>query len=92
MTVLDERPAELEKLIEPEPERSVLRTMSRVGDVPVHWTPGVRVEEDAARAAFDAMKAKGYAAYKVDGEDREIIRRFDPEAGEIVMVPATAGG
>jgi len=92
MTVLAERPTETPVEIHGEPARSVLRTMSHRGDVPVHWTPGVAVEENAARAAFDAMKAKGYAAYQVDGEDREIIRRFDPEAGEIVMVPPTAGG
>ncbi len=94
MTVLDERPAETPVEIAGEPVRHVLRTMSRDGDTPIHWTPGVRVEEDAARAAFDAMKAKGYAAYRSDGGERgdEIIRRFDPTAGEIVMVPPLQGG
>ena len=94
MTVLDERPAETPVETTESPRRSVLRTLSRDGDTPIHWTPGVAVEEDAARAAFNAMKGKGYAAYRSDGGERgdEIIRRFDPEAGEIVMVPPLQGG
>lgn len=51
-----------------------------------------------ARGYFETMKDKGYVAYKVDRDpqgrvsDREIVRRFDPELGEIVMVPPTQGG
>lgn len=98
MTVLDERPVEAptEATETPEAPRSVLRTMSRRGDTPIHWTRGVAVEETAARAAFDAMKSKGYAAYRVEpgsgGERGEILHRFDPAAEEIVMVPPIAGG
>jgi hypothetical protein len=68
------------------------------GDVELNWTAGSTDEIEAARAAFTAMKGKGFMAYKVTpgrrgGEPhREQIREFDPQAGRIVMTPPLAGG
>jgi len=76
---------------------SVLSIPDETGDTRMMWTPGNAVEEAAAEAAFDAAKAKGMLAYRVDvmTGDRtgEVIREFDPQAGKmIMMVRQTAGG
>lgn len=68
--------------------------MNKHGDTPLRWRRGVGVEVDAARAHFDTLKGKGYAAYKetAGGERGEIIRSFDVNAERIVMVPPVSGG
>lgn len=64
------------------------------GDTRLTWHSDVGVEVDAARAMFDQLHGKGYRAHTVqaNGEPGEIIHRFDPAAGAIVMVPQTVGG
>jgi hypothetical protein len=74
------------------PGEHVLRIPSADGDTPITWTPGVPVETDAARGAFDKMKGAGYAAYRVDGDERTQVREFDETAGKIVMMPPLQGG
>lgn len=71
-----------------------LRVMDRRGDTRLMWDTQRPVEVDQARKTFDEMKTKGYLAYKVNkkGEPGEVIRKFDPEAGKIIMAPPMAGG
>lgn len=51
-------------------------------------------ELTAAQAAFDAAKAQGNLAYKMDadGSNAEVIREFDQTAERIVMSPQLVGG
>lgn len=71
-----------------------LAVMDRSGDMKVEWSAGNEAEVDHARQTFDAMKKKGYAAFKTqgDGSRGEQIREFDASAESIVMAPAMQGG
>ena len=70
-----------------------LRQMDRTGDTRIKWNRNNDGEVAAARAHFDALKNKGYIAYKADGETKgEVIKEFDPSAREIIMAPPTRGG
>lgn len=64
------------------------------GDTRLTWHSGNGAEVDAARTMFNTLHGKGYRAHTVqaNGEPGEIIHRFDPAAGAIVMVPQTVGG
>jgi hypothetical protein len=73
---------------------SVLRIMNETGDLKMTWSADNEDEVNAAREQFDAMKKKGFLAYKVkrDGSKGEVIRSFDPEAEMIIMSKPLAGG
>lgn len=72
----------------------VLEAMDLTGDSKVHWDKGKPEEVAAAKASFDVLQKKGYAAYKLnrDGTEGDLIREFDPSAERIIMRPAMAGG
>jgi hypothetical protein len=71
-----------------------MAVMDRSGDLKVMWDSDKEDEVDAARSQFDALLKKGYAAFKVDkkGGQGEQIKKFDPTAEKLIMVPALAGG
>lgn len=70
-----------------------LATMDSSGDTKVSWDPSKPGEVAAARATFDSLRAKGYAAYRMNGENQgEQIFTFDPAAGRIILAPAMQGG
>jgi hypothetical protein len=72
---------------------STLRSLDGTGDTRVNWDPDNASEVEAARAHYDSLKAKGYLAYRVQGEGQgEVIRQFDPTASEIIMAPQLVGG
>lgn len=75
---------------------SVLAIMdTQEGDTRIMWDADRPTEVDAARAAFDAARSRGYLGYSVSesGErGNEVIREFDPEAEKIIMAPALRGG
>lgn len=75
-------------------QSSVLRILNETGDFKMTWSADNDDEVTAAREQFDAMKAKGYLAYKVkrDGSKGEVIRKFDPEAEMIIMSQPLVGG
>lgn len=76
-------------------ETGLLSVMDGSGDTPVKWRVGNRDEEQIARAAFDKAKDRGYLAYRVDPDDHskgEIMREFDPKAGEVILAPQPVGG
>lgn len=71
-----------------------IAVMDGTGDSKITWDTEKAVEVETARAQFDALKKKGYAAYRVGrgGEPGEIMNHFDPHAGKMIMSPAMAGG
>ena len=85
-----------EILDEPVPDgKHELAVMDPTGDTKTIWDPNNEDEVEEARGTFDRLKAKGFAAFKVEGpkgEQGEIIREFDPTAGRMIMIPALAGG
>lgn len=64
------------------------------GDVRVIWDPDRPEEVESARAQFQTLRGKGYAAYRVTATGRkgEVIREFDPDAEKIILAPAMVGG
>ena len=49
---------------------------------------------DAAEAQFDVLLGKGYKAFRVkkDGSQGQQIKKFDAEAGTIIMTKGLVGG
>lgn len=75
-------------------QKSELAVMDHTGDTKTIWDPNVPAEVEAAKAQFDALKKKGYMAYRVSGDHGkgEMLKEFDPKAGKIIMSPPLAGG
>lgn len=80
---------------------SVLRILSHLGDSAISWDAERAATGDAeAQAAvqaaeeiFAAERARGATAFRtVPGQPAERLERFDPRAGEIIMIPRIAGG
>jgi hypothetical protein len=72
-----------------------LNVIDRTGDTKLEWDSEKPAEVKAAREMFDALKGKGYLAYKMIGDQGykgELIKKFDPEAERIVLAPPVAGG
>lgn len=71
-----------------------LRIMGSKGDTKVIWDPDNEDEVEAAEEQFDNLMAKDFLAFKVkkDGEKGSKIKKFDPDAGKIIMTPPLAGG
>jgi hypothetical protein len=64
------------------------------GDFRITWDPADPEQVENARQAFADLRRERYAAYKVEGQRRTVIREFDPAAGamHIVMHLANRGG
>lgn len=77
-----------------EAEQHSLSVIDHTGDTKTIWNTGVQDEIDVAKETFTKLKKKGYLAYRVGrgGEKDEVLHRFDPEAGAIIMTPPLAGG
>ena len=71
-----------------------LRALATEGDQKVIWDPSNEDQVEVAEMTFDKLKAKNYKAYSVDkkGEPKKEIKKFNPKAGSIIMVPTIAGG
>ena len=71
-----------------------IAVMSAQGDTKTIWDSEKPDEVAVARETFDKLKAKGYAAFRVDrwGKKSERMKAFDSEAGAVIMVPNFAGG
>ena len=74
-----------------EHELSVIDT---TGDTKYIWDTENRDEIDVARDMFEQLKDKNYIAYTVaaNGKKGEVINRFDPDLGKIIMIPPVVGG
>jgi hypothetical protein len=71
-----------------------MSVLGKEGDTKVIWDSDQQAEVDAARAQFDALKKKGYAAFNVkkDGEKGSVMKEFDPDAEKIIMALPVVGG
>lgn len=71
-----------------------LAVMDRTGDTKLIWDKDNPEDVAAARAMYDAQKAKGYMAYSVkkSGKPGEVLQAFDPDAEKIIMAAPLAGG
>jgi hypothetical protein len=73
--------------------QGTLSILDPTGDTRIAWSPGNADEVEAARTMFNTFKDKGYLAYRVEGNDKgSVIRRFDPQVGDIIMSPQMQGG
>lgn len=72
-----------------------MRLLDHTGDTTITWRTSDSTEVAVALAAFDTARRKGHLAYRVDPDDKskgEVLREFDPDAGEIILAPPTVGG
>lgn len=74
--------------------RHELHVLDPSGDTKVIWDPERPEEVAQARSTFDALKGKGYLAYRVDrgGDKGAVLREFDPSADKMILAPQTVGG
>jgi len=73
---------------------SELCIIDTTGDTKYIWDVDNEDEVEVARNMFNQLKEKNYVAYSVgrNGKKDEIINRFDPELGKIIMIPPVVGG
>lgn len=70
-----------------------MSTLLDRGDAEVKWTPGNEAEESLARRQFQDAIGHGFAAFEMTARGKgEQITEFDPELGDILLVPPMAGG
>lgn len=65
------------------------------GDTKLMWDSEKEDEVEAARATFDKLTKKGYAAFKAEGKDGHAgsqIKKFDADAERIILIPQMQGG
>ena len=72
----------------------LLRVLNKGGDKEIPWDPEDREQLEDARFVFETLLREGYQAYSLaeDGRTGEFLRRFTPEAHEIVLAPRFVGG
>jgi hypothetical protein len=71
-----------------------LAVLDGTGDSKLMWDRNKPDEVAAARAHFQSLRDKGYAAFKTNkqGDRGEQIHSFLAEAERIIMVPPHVGG
>lgn len=71
-----------------------LQIMDSSGDKTVRWRKDRPDEVRRAKEQFDEHIGKGYLAYRQgkNGEDGELLRRFDKNAERIILAPPISGG
>jgi L-alanine-DL-glutamate epimerase-like enolase superfamily enzyme len=71
-----------------------LRVLSSMGDTKVIFDPDNDDEVAAAKVQYKTLIDKGFKAFKVkkSGEPGKKMKRFDKDAGKIIMVPPIIGG
>lgn len=72
----------------------VLRRLNSHGDTEYGWDDS-KVQTEAAKFIFDEHIKNGGMAFDVPSDPREpaeIIRRFRPDAREIILAPRMVGG
>ena len=72
----------------------LLRVLGQGGDKDIPWDPTDRAQLDDARFVFETLLRQGYQAYSLDANGRtgELVRKFKPEAHELVLAPRLRGG
>lgn len=72
-----------------------MHRLDNSGDSRIEWDPDEDAEVTAAQEMFKQnMKIDGMRAYELDknGERGKEIKRFNPNAAKIILVPRIAGG
>jgi len=71
-----------------------LAIMNGSGDTKLIWDSENEDEVENAKETFNKLTKKGYAAFSVSkrGDKDEIIKKFDPNAEKIILVPPMVGG
>lgn len=74
--------------------KSSMKIMDQTGHTTVKWDPANNDEVEVARATFRELKAKGFRAFRVQGEGKqgERIDTFDPQARQLILMPQLVGG
>lgn len=69
-------------------------TVITAGDTKLIWDSDNKDEIDSARETFERLTKKGYSAFLVEGkgDKGERMKKFDPNAEKIILVPAMQGG
>lgn len=70
-------------------------TEIKAGDTKLIWNSANQDEVDAAKATFEKLTGKGYAAFRAEGKDGtkgSQIHRFDPDVERMILVPQLRGG
>lgn len=77
-----------------ETEVCVMSILNSTGDSRFQWRKTDPDETATARSRFDELRARGFAAFKVNaqGSKGEQIDAFDPTAERMIMVPPMVGG
>ena len=73
----------------------VMAELNENGDTKFMWDKKNKVETKAAKAHFEGLMKKGFAAFTVVGKDAKKgvkITRFNPDAERVILVPPMAGG
>jgi hypothetical protein len=73
---------------------SEMSVLDKNGDTKHIWDPKNEDETASAKLIFDTLKKKGHVAYSVDddGDKTEIITKFDPKLGRMILAPPMVGG
>lgn len=82
-------------------QEHAMQVMDPTGHTTVTWRPDDASSVADARREFDRLRAAGYSAFRMNvvmengvvvEEKGESIKRFDPTAGKVMMVPQLVGG
>lgn len=67
--------------------------MDQTGHTRTLWDPADDDEINVAERIFNDLASKGYSAFSTKGDDMgKRLRKFDPAAGSMIMVPPLQGG
>lgn len=71
-----------------------MRILDETGDTKQIWDKDKPDEVEVAEELFNKLTKKGYKAYRVDekGEKKGEMKKFDPKAEMMILVPALVGG
>lgn len=70
-----------------------LSILDHTGHTSIRWDAANPESARNAAQTFADLQALGYLAYRMDEDGKgEVIATFDPNAGEIFLAPALAGG
>lgn len=74
--------------------RGALGLMGVEGDTKYTWDRNSPAEVEAARATYEVLTKKGYAAWRLraDGSQEGCLKVFDPAAERVLYSPQMAGG
>ncbi|MBA7658393.1 hypothetical protein ES703_66344 [subsurface metagenome] len=75
--------------------KGMISVLNEGGDSRIEWDPENDKEIEAAEEMFNkTIEIDGMKAYELgkDGEQGKEIKKFNPNAAKIIMVPRIAGG